>query len=106
MAEYIERELVYKAVFAEMMDSDVPEVIDAVSSLDLRIGSIPSADVKPVVRGEWEQIEIIDDDSPSGVNDDVARCKNCGYQETAGLYWAQTYLHYCPNCGADMRGKQ
>lgn len=51
--------------------------------------------------GRWEKIEIIDDDSDSGVNDEAARCSVCeGVQSS--YYWATNYYNYCPECGAIM----
>lgn len=56
-------------------------------------------------KGEWLHAEIIDDDEDFGVNSDATQCSICGdYQDS--YHWAKTYFHYCPNCGADMRGKE
>lgn len=51
-------------------------------------------------RGEWEQVEVIGYDGNS-MNDDAVRCSACGHVEQS-VYWARTYYHYCPNCGAKM----
>ena len=55
-------------------------------------GAIPSADVRPVVRGRWEI---------GGVNGNGVignwTCDVCG-----GMSLKDT--QFCPNCGADMRG--
>ena len=54
--------------------------------------AIEPADVKPVVRGEWI----------FGVSNNIAwmKCSNClKSQEATGVF------AYCPNCGADMRGR-
>ncbi len=50
--------------------------------------------------GEWEQVEVIGYDGNS-MNDDAAQCSVCGHDEQ-DIYWARTYYHYCPNCGAKM----
>ena len=54
--------------------------------------SVPVADVKPVVYGEWDFNDC---------------CTNCGeeadYNWKRGIYF---YSDFCPNCGADMRGKK
>lgn len=63
----------------------------------------PTVDAVEVVHGEWNQIEIIDDDSENGVNDDASQCSVCG-DVFDSYYWAKTYFNYCPNCGARMGG--
>lgn len=58
----------------------------------LCIKEIPSADVKPVVRGAWE---IIDRDE---LGERLFSCPLCG-----GSVWRFTAPNYCLNCGADMQ---
>ena len=57
------------------------------------IDSAPTIDAAPVRRSEW----VTDDDN----NDDWAEpyCKKCGCSIPCGP------AHFCPNCGADMRGE-
>ena len=50
------------------------------------MNDMPTADVKPVVRGEW-----YDKGSLS------CRCSNCGCKNNKET-------NYCSNCGAEMRG--
>ena len=54
-------------------------------------------------KGEWLSVEIIDDDSYNGVNEDAAECSVCRYV-SGSYYWAKTYYKFCPNCGARMKG--
>lgn len=57
------------------------------------VEGIPSADVRPVVHGEWE---------PGN-----SACPVCGEDKFKGLdadIWADWQPPFCPNCGADMRG--
>lgn len=54
-------------------------------------------------KGEWLSVEIIDDDSCNGVNEDAAECSVCGYVSES-YYWAKTYYKFCPNCGVKMKG--
>ena len=48
------------------------------------IDTIPAADVRPVVRGEWELVDDV-----------LWLCSKCHY--------AHGRSNFCPNCGADMR---
>lgn len=66
------------------------------------IDAEPTAEPK---NEEWNQIEIIDDDSGNGVNDDASQCSVCG-DVFDSYYLAKTYFNYCPNCGAKMGGEQ
>ena len=55
------------------------------------LGNFPTADVAPVVHGEWITI------------DGISRCSECGYipaydSAIDDLF----YSPYCPNCGAKM----
>ena len=54
---------------------------------------IPAADVRPVVRGKW----TMNSDFP-----DRLICSECGAQFDV-WHWEAKQMHYCPNCGADMR---
>lgn len=56
------------------------------------ISTLPCADVKPVVRGEWE---IIDRNE---LGERLFSCPLCG-----GSVWRFTAPNYCLNCGADMQ---
>ena len=54
--------------------------------------------------GEWQQVEVIDDDEPSGVNTDASKCSVCGVIQQSH-YWVTHYYNYCPSCGAYMGKK-
>lgn len=58
------------------------------------VEGIPAADVRPVVYGEWVKNEKQDKES-------ISCCSACGYPVSP--FWAES--NFCPNCGADMRGK-
>ena len=55
---------------------------------------IPAADVRPVVRGHWEE-------DCAG----AAVCSVCGEYafETSTHHLCGWFPNFCPNCGADMR---
>ena len=65
----------------------------------------PTVDAVEVVHGEWNKIEIIDDDSGNGVNDDASQCSVCG-DVFDSYHWAKTYFNYCPHCRAKMKGAE
>lgn len=68
---------------------DFPDYVTPL--LDKVIDSIPTI-CRP--QGEW-----IDEDGSYYVN-----CSCCGYQ--IDTHYERGYLNFCPNCGADMRGKE
>lgn len=109
MAEYIERDAAIKARnrsceknckecdFAIDGDSWCEGEVFVVSLL-----RIPAADVRPVVRGRW-----IHTTQPMGWRDEeCAECSVCG-EDFVLDEWAMddftNLMHFCPNCGADMR---
>lgn len=55
----------------------------------LAIATVPAADVRPVVRGEWHEYD-----------DDYGKicCSVCEEDAPCDYPW-----NFCPNCGADMR---
>lgn len=61
------------------------------------INSFPAADVRPVVRGEWEPLDAI-----MGLV-----CPNCGFwyrpNAARSYYVSDRDFSFCPYCGADMR---
>ena len=79
MTDYISREAL-KAAFEE--DGHLSAYIEEMND------AIPAADVRPVVRGKWEN-----------AGSDVWKCSVCGYEI---LPW-NAGENFCPNCGADMR---
>lgn len=81
--EYIEREAAIAAV-------DCTEVIVG-DWIRNNIQKIPTADVRPVVRGRWDNASRI---SRKGF--EWFKCSNCGME------WSNL-TNFCPNCGADMR---
>lgn len=69
--------------------------INALTAMEDGLSDIPAADVRPVVYGEWVKNEKQDKES-------ISYCSACGYP--VSLFWAES--NFCPNCGADMRGKR
>lgn len=99
MAEYIDKDAIYKAFANACTD-----VLERASEIDYIAGfsdelvieildDIPVADVAPVKHGRWEKRR------------NSWYCTNCGkgYIITYGMLAASAY-NYCPNCGAKMKG--
>ena len=61
------------------------------------IDNVPTADVKPVVRGEWIPIGEPDKD-----NNQQVECSHC---HAGDLHAVGVEVPYCWKCGADMRGE-
>ena len=68
------------------------------------VSNFPTADVRRIVRGEWEIHRFIPENSNSGVT--YTRCSICGNLPMLNPYSKEEELtNFCPYCGADMRGK-
>jgi Zn finger protein HypA/HybF involved in hydrogenase expression len=80
MTEYIRRE--------DLMERAGRWQLNTREAIAEMIMSVPSADVVERKRGEW-----FDRGSLS------CRCSNCGCK-------ANKEYSFCPNCGADMRGRK
>ena len=79
--EYIEREAAKQAVVKAVGVGHSP--FNAIVML-------PTADVRPVVRGKWRLYSPLTD---------TYECDKCGYQVIDESF----RTNFCPNCGADMR---
>lgn len=66
----------------------------------------PTIEAKPVVHGEWREIEVELEPEHGvvrkGTKEKFIKCCECGWR-VAGEKRKKT--NYCPNCGADMRGE-
>lgn len=86
MSRYIDRDAVRRAI-QEYCFSPYEMTPDGIAKV---VMNVPPADVEEVRHGEWKK-----------VNDKYPRyvCTSCNH-----LYNNIEYK-FCPNCGADMRGK-
>ena len=71
------------------------------------IFNLPAADVRPVVRGEWEDVEVTyvaDKTTLPFERISSMRCNQCNRYHTEIYYYGNPteMAHFCPNCGAMM----
>jgi hypothetical protein len=110
MAEFIEREAAISYIKENQCKScsDIGlcgkcAVLTAVKLFE----SIPAADVRPVVRGKWEDVEvtyIADKTTLPFERISTMRCNQCNRYHTEIYYYGNPteMAHFCPNCGARM----
>jgi hypothetical protein len=80
--------------------------------LDAIIKETPTADVVEVKHGEWVAYEC-EESYGDGIGEKATKwykCSECGTDALGRCYEDEYYSYplrtnYCPNCGADMRGK-
>ena len=89
MNDYISRQKTIDDLREILNDPNCPLFVSV--TVHQILESIPAADVRPVVYGEWDSNDC---------------CTNCG--EEADYNWERGihfYSNFCPNCGADLRGR-
>lgn len=92
MAEYLDKNATVGVLEAMSRNADCECIKKRLEKVAKRVGTIPAADVAPVVHGRWRE---------SGP---LLECQSCGESYSrlggnAGKLW-----NYCPNCGAKMDG--
>lgn len=86
-------------------EKEMNVVVESFKAFSEYVKAIPTADVQPVVHGEW-----IHFDSDAEKYDDI-KCSNCERSFTVDAYrwcdigFTEDDLKFCPNCGAKMDGK-
>lgn len=68
------------------------------------IETAPTIEAKPVVHGEWEDYRFVKTDCPKGGFPTV-KCSECEIVFCDLINNHHFMYHFCPNCGADMRGE-
>lgn len=86
MSDYIERKAALHAINEFFHDPKV----------DIALNAVPSADVRPVVRGRWEWHGPCRDSNGKF----WATCSACRERQRLG-----DFQRFCPSCGADMRSE-
>lgn len=101
--EYIEREaLCYQLAKQATIDGQ-PRAIRRAAKIVI---DFPAADVRPVVRGKWEEVEVVwladIEDQPDAIASMFCpKCKR--FSNHVYHYGDPTHgMNYCPNCGAVM----
>jgi ribosomal protein S27AE len=94
MSKYISRSAGIIALAHRECGNDEYDI--AVHDCIETLKQIPSADVSPVVKGRW--IYDCDRVAADGWTYKQRHCSECGRQTLEAD-------NFCPNCGADMRGK-
>ncbi|MBQ6359355.1 MAG: hypothetical protein IJI97_10495 [Clostridia bacterium] len=99
MDDYISRQAAMDAIHGhyEVRNPDQNAEMDKISMLIFRV---PSADVRPVVRGQW-----IEHEDPNG--DPYYECSACHGEMVCIEGTPQdNEFYFCNYCGADLRRKQ
>lgn len=101
MAEYIERQAAIREF--ETHGSGFVYGRRTCAAIISRLKLVPAADVRPVVKATWivKEMQAL---FPGMDERPVFACSECGYQIYDLLDNLKERHHFCPNCGADMRG--
>lgn len=98
MAEYIDRELLDKAMTTAAINDENKNCSTWANAISV-LYRLHAADVAPVVHGRWihsryencsEQFELV-------------KCSQCNHEAYAMAFYVRGG-NYCPNCGARMDG--
>lgn len=91
----------YKIVDTEQVYTNGVELVP-IFRMQQWFEHLPTADVRPVVRGEWEYkpnlLSIGFRKYP------IVECNKCCVTFCDVINSHAERYHFCPNCGADMRG--
>lgn len=93
MAEYIERKKLEEWILNECASLDT--AVDREYVVKRLKEDIPSADVQSVVRGEWVKADVAHQIRKKFQPECCSVCRR----------GKRGNWNFCPNCGADMRGK-
>ena len=106
--EYIEREAALRVLCDACGNAACPKCLIPRCSYYEKMQSIPAADVRTVVRGKWEDVEVTyvaDKTTLPFERISSMRCNRCNKYHTEIYYYGNPteMANFCPNCGADMR---
>jgi len=105
MSDYISREETVKQitkVAEQIKTNNAPYIFTALYINNKE--DFPSADVRENIHGKWEHGRYRSVDQTGETYDDgeAIICSVCHYAFKERYLWSR---NFCPNCGADMRGK-
>lgn len=91
----ISRDALIEAVQEVMQETPPGDVRGGLSLVFPILSEVPAADVREVKRGEWRNNK-----------NDYPECTECGYMPMYDPNMDDIYYSsYCPNCGAEMGGR-
>ena len=96
MSDYISREAAQNITAIVLSGFLTDAERRFIEQIDVALGEIPAAYVRPVVQGKW----LLDSDPGEPWR---YVCNKCG-EKTTDTCMGKPRANYCPNCGADMRG--
>ena len=101
MARYIDADVLRQGLI-DSCDTGADKESMSVSLLLDILDDFPTADVKEVVRGQWERVPLNVSNDRYGMNkyNFRIRCTGCGFVTTSDF----AAFQFCHCCGADMRG--
>ena len=85
----------YEILLGNGVNSDILDV-DDIEAIKEAISALSKADVRENIHGEWEEVTDYKDDNVYQWHIICSVCRQRGMFESD---------NFCPNCGADMRGK-
>ena len=99
MPKYIEKDQILLGKFTVCQESEYARGWN--DGLEAVAQNAPAADVVPVVRGKFIELDIDDETKPSKF-----QCSACLHTEELFMITPEELeWKYCPHCGADMRGE-
>lgn len=97
MNDYISRQAAIEAIKNDALGQVYYSKKEAIECLN----AVPAANVRPVVHGKW--VKIYEDGEPAIEQHQIGVfCSKCMKIPKDRF----TESEFCPNCGADMRGKR
>lgn len=111
MSDYISREAALEVFcrWCGICPKEKQKPLECDDILGNVLHSLPAADVRPVVRGKWEDVNVRDYSTNinGGLPLSIASmfCPICGRWHNEVYHYGNPteMAHFCPNCGADMR---
>lgn len=99
MAEYVNKATAVSIVSAMGRNTDCDCVKKRLEKAAKRISLLSSADVAPVIHGEWRHSRYED----CSESFELVKCSNCSHEAYAMAIYVRGG-NYCANCGAKMDG--